>query len=45
MLIVLHIGFYKNRTQGLNTAEKKELLLSYARPLINKEKARLASGP
>ena len=37
--------FLQNRTQGLNTAEKKELLLTYARPLINKEKARLASGP
>ena len=37
--------FLQNRTQGLNTTEKKELLLTYARPLINKEKARLASGP
>ena len=38
-------GFLQDRIKGLNTAEKKELLLSYARPLINKEKARLASGP
>ena len=37
--------FLQNRTKGLNTVEKKELLLTYARPLINKEKARLASGP
>ena len=37
--------FLQDRTKGLNTAEKEELLLTYARPLINKEKARLASGP
>ena len=37
--------FLQDRTKGLNNAEKKELLLTYARPLINKEKARLASGP
>ena len=37
--------FLQDRTKGLSTEEKKELLLTYARPLINKEKARLASGP
>ena len=37
--------FLQDRTKSLNTAEKEELLLTYARPLINKEKARLASGP
>ena len=37
--------FLQDRTKSLSTEEKKELLLTYARPLINKEKARLASGP
>ena len=37
--------FLQDRTKGLSTEEKKELLLTYARPLFNKEKARLASGP
>ena len=38
-------SYFKNRFKNLNFQQKEEMLMIYARPLINKEKARLTSGP
>ena len=38
-------NFFKKRFSLLDSNERTEFLMTYARPLINKEKARLSSGP
>ena len=39
------LSYFKDRIGNLNSQQKEELLMIYARPLFNKEKARLTSGP
>ena len=38
-------NFFKKRFSLLDSNERTEFLMTYARPLINKEKARLSPGP
>jgi hypothetical protein len=39
------ISILEKRCANLKTDERNEFLKTYARPIINKEKARLAPGP
>ena len=39
------LSYFKDRIGDLNSQQKEELLLTYARPFFNKEKARLSPGP
>ena len=38
-------SYFKDRIGSLNSQQKEELLMIYARPFFNKEKARLSPGP
>ena len=38
-------SYFKDRIGNLNSQQKEELLMIYARPFFNKEKARLSPGP
>ena len=38
-------SYFKDRLSNLNSQQKEELLMTYARPFFNKEKARLSPGP
>ena len=38
-------SYFINRLKNLNLQQKEEMLMTYARPLLNKEKARLTPGP
>ena len=39
------LSYFKDRIGNLNSQQKEELLMTYARPFFNKEKARLSPGP
>ena len=39
------LSYFKDRISNLNSQQKEELLMTYARPFFNKEKARLSPGP
>ena len=39
------LSYFNNKLQNLDSTQKEEMLMIYARPVINKEKARLAPGP
>ena len=39
------LSYFKDRIGNLNSQQKEELLMTYARPYFNKEKARLSPGP
>ena len=39
------LSYFNNKLQNLDSTQKEEMLMIYARPIINKEKARLAPGP
>ena len=38
------LSFFKDRLKDLNSQQREELLMTYARPFFNKERARLSSG-
>ena len=39
------LSYFKDRLCNLNSQQKEEMLMTYARPVFNKERARLATGP
>ena len=39
------LSYFSDKLQNLDSTQKEEMLMIYARPIINKEKARLAPGP
>ena len=39
------LSYFSDKLKNLDSTQKEEMLMIYARPIINKEKARLASGP
>lgn len=39
------LSYFKDRLSNLNSQQKEEMLMTYARPVFNKERARLATGP
>ena len=39
------LAYFKDRLKCLNFQQREELLMNYARPCLNKEKARLSPGP
>ena len=39
------LSYFKNKLSNLNFQEREDMLMIYARPFFNKEKARLAPGP
>jgi len=38
------LTFFKDRLKDLNSQQREEMLMTYARPFFNKERARLSSG-
>ena len=38
------LSFFKDRLRDLNSQQREEMLMTYARPFFNKERARLSSG-
>ena len=39
------LSYFSDKLKNLDSTQKEEMLMIYARPIINKEKARLAPGP
>ena len=39
------LSYFNDKLKNLDSTQKEEMLMIYARPIINKEKARLAPGP
>ena len=39
------LSYFSDKLKNLDSTQKEEMLMIYARPIINKEKARLAAGP
>ena len=39
------LSYFRDKLKNLDSTQKEEMLMIYARPIINKEKARLAPGP
>ena len=39
------LSYFSDKLKNLDSTQKEEMLMIYARPIINKEKARLATGP
>jgi len=39
------LSYFNDKLKNLDATQKEEMLMIYARPIINKEKARLAPGP
>ena len=39
------LSYFNDKLKYLDSTQKEEMLMIYARPIINKEKARLATGP